>query len=217
LLVTLAVGQVVEFACKTRMQKDKLDDVVNGMLGSSLGKGLTEAERVQMVEMFKSQSETAAAATAASEGTAAGRHAARVEFKKKTGNEAFKAADYQQAAVAYTEALALIASAPQDCGEEVVVPPAQTAAIRCNRAACFLKLGRYAQAREDAQAATDLQPTYAKAHFRLALAQQAEDDFGGACTSFNKVLQLEPKNKEARAGLRMAEVQAERKRRQEAA
>lgn len=210
------VAQVVEFASKTRMQKDKLDEVVNGMLGSSLGKGLTETERVQMVEMVQSQSETAAAANAATEGTAAGRHAARVDFKKKAGNEAFKATEYQQAAVAYTEALALIASAPRDCGEEAVVPPAQTAAIRCNRAACFLKLGRYAQARDDAQAATDLQPTYAKAHFRLALAQQAENDFGGACTSFSKALQLEPKNKEAQAGLRMAEVQAERQRRQEA-
>jgi tetratricopeptide (TPR) repeat protein len=206
----------MEFASKTRMQKDKLDDVVNGMLGSSLGKGLTEAERVQMVEMVSSQSETAAAATAATEGTAAGRQAARVEFKKKTGNEAYQAADYQQAAVAYTEALALIEAAPRDCGEEATVTGEQTAAIRCNRAACFLKLGRYAQARADAQAATELQPTYAKAHFRLALAQQAEEDFISACTSFSKALQLEPKNKEAQAGLRMAEVQAERQRRQEA-
>jgi len=46
-------AQVNDFASKTRMQKDKLDDVVHGMLGSSLGKGLTEAERVQMVEMVR--------------------------------------------------------------------------------------------------------------------------------------------------------------------
>ena len=198
------------------MQKDKLDDVVNGMLGSSLGKNLTEAERAQMVEMVQSQSEAAAAAQKATESTAVGRHSARVDFKKKTGNEAFKGGDYQQAAVAYTEALALISSAPRDGGEEVSIPSAEIAAIHCNRAACFLKLGRYAQAHDDARIATELQPMYAKAHFRLALALQAEEDFASACSSFNKTLQLEPRNKEAQAGLRMAEVQAERQRRQQA-
>lgn len=37
--------------------------------------------------------------------TAQGRHAARVEFKKGEGNAAFKEAQYQQAAVHYTEVL----------------------------------------------------------------------------------------------------------------
>ena len=60
-----------------------------------------------------------------------------------------------------------------------------------------------------------LQPSYAKAHFRLALALQAEEKFPEAVAAFNKALQLEPKNKEAAAGLRMAEVQATRQRRQQ--
>lgn len=110
-----------------------------------------------------------------------------------------------------------MASGPQDVGADGTVPPAYVAALHCNRAACFLKLGRYAQAREDAQVAVALHPEYAKAHFRLALALQAEEDFAGACAAFNASLALEPKNKEAQAGLRMAEVQAVRQRRQEQA
>merc|ERR1712113_147430 len=81
-----------------------------------------------------------------------------------------------------------------------------------NRAACFLKLGRYAQAREDAEKAIELKPDLTKGHFRLALALQAEEKFAEACASFDKVLKLEPKNKDAASGLRMAEVQAERQR-----
>lgn len=207
--------EVADFAAKTRMKSDKIDEVVQGMLGSSLGRELSGAERQQMVEMVKSQSEAAAKAQHTAEGTAAGRHLARVEFKKAAGNEAFKAGEYQQAAVAYTEALSLAASGPEDCGEGGTVDPAIASATRCNRAACFLKLGRYAQAREDAEAAAALQPSYAKAHFRLALALQAEEKFPEAVAAFNKALQLEPKNKEAAAGLRMAEVQATRQRRQQ--
>ena len=83
-------------------------------------------------------------------------------------------------------------------------------------AACFLKLGRYQQAHEDALECTRLAPTFAKGHFRLALALQAEDKPGEACASFNKVLDLEPSNKEAASGLNMARMQAERQRRQQA-
>ena len=90
-------------------------------------------------------------------------------------------------------------------------------AILSNRAAAFLKLGRYAQARADAERAASLKPDFAKAHFRLALALQAQEAFGDACASFSRCLQIEPKNKEATAGLRMAEVQAERQHRTHAA
>lgn len=194
--------EVADFASRTKMHSDKLDDVVDGMLGSSLGRHLTDAEREQMKQMVREQSEQASAAQRETEQTAAGRHAARVDFKKSAGNEAFKSGDYQQAAVLYTEALAL---------------DDQAAALYSNRAACFLKLGRYAQAREDAQKCVELNPDFAKGHFRLALAQQAEHNFEAACHAFNRTLQLEPKNKDAASGLRMAEVQAERQRRQQAA
>lgn len=193
--------EVRDFGERTRVHADKLDEVVEGMLGSSLGKNLTDAEREQMKTMMREQSEAASAAQATAEQTAEGRHAARVDFKKKEGNARFKEANYQQAAVLYTEAISL------DDSQH---------ALYSNRAACFLKLGRYAQAREDAEACVRLAPEFAKGHFRLALALQAEDKFPEACAAFTKTLNLEPNNKEAQAGLNMARMQAERSRRQQA-
>jgi len=193
--------EVREFEQRTRMHADKLDEVVDGMLGSGLGKTLTAAEREQMKTMLKEQADQASQAQAQAEQTIEGRMAARVEFKKKQGNEAFKASEYQQAAVFYTEALSL------DGTQHT---------LYSNRAACFLKLGRYAQAKEDALECIKRAPDFAKGHFRLALALQAENLPGEACAAFNKVLSLEPSNKDAAAGLNMARMQAERQRRMEA-
>lgn len=193
--------EVREFEQRTRMHAEKLDEVVDGMLGSSLGRTLSEAEREQMKNMLREQSAAASETQKQAEQTPEGRHAARVDFKKKEGNEAFKAANYQQAAVYYTEALNL------DSTQHT---------LYSNRAACFLKLGRYEQAREDALQCTQLAPSFAKGHFRLALALQAQDKPGEACAAFNRVLDLEPANKEAAAGLNMARMQAERQRRQQA-
>merc|ERR550514_1499348 len=139
---------------------------------------------------MREQSEAASAAQVAAEQTAEGRHAARVDFKKKEGNARFKEANYQQAAVLYTEALAL---------------DDQQHALYSNRAACFLKLGRYAQARDDAQACVRLAPEFARGHFRLALALQAEESYAEACAAFTKALRLEPSNKDAKSGLAMTQ------------
>jgi len=43
--------EVKEFEQRTRMHADKLDEVVDGMLGSSLGRTLSDAEREQMKTM----------------------------------------------------------------------------------------------------------------------------------------------------------------------
>merc|ERR1719420_66691 len=127
--------------------------------------------------MMREQSAAHSAAQQQAEQTAAGRFAARVDFKKNEGNTAFKASNYQQAAVFYTEAMTLDATQH---------------ALYSNRAACFLKLGRYQQAREDAEACIRLQPSFAKGYFRLALALQAAGEYGEACAAFGKVLELEP-------------------------
>lgn len=193
--------EVREFEQRTRMHEEKLDEVVEGMLGSSLGKNLTEKEREQMKNMMREQSAAASAAQQQAEQTAAGRQEARVAFKKNEGNAAFKEGNYQQAAVFYTEALTL------DDTQH---------ALYSNRAACFLKLGRYQQAREDALTCTKLAPSFAKGHFRLALAFQAEEKPADACAAFSRVLDIEPSNKDAIAGLNMARMQAERQRRQQA-
>ena len=92
----------------------------------------------QFIKFILIQADEAATAQSHAEQTAGGRHASRVEFKKKAGNDAFKSADYQQAAVYYTEALALEAAAPECAADR----GANVAALHSNRAACFLKLGR---------------------------------------------------------------------------
>ena len=48
------------------------------------------------------------------------------------------------------------------------------------------------RAREDASACIKLNSSFAKGHFRLALALQAEDKPAEACAAFGKVLELEP-------------------------
>ena len=193
--------EVREFERRTRLHEEKLDEVVDGMLGSSLGRSLTEAEKEQMKQMMREQSAAASAAQQQAEQTAEGRTEARVTFKKTEGNAAFKAGNFQQAAVFYTEAMAL------DDTQH---------ALYSNRAACFLKLGRYTQAHEDALKCTQLAPDFAKGHFRLALALQAVTKPAEAVAAFQRCLDLDPKNKEAAAGINMARMQAERQRRQQA-
>ena len=60
-----------------------------------------------MKSMLQKQTAEASAAKLTAELTKEGRHAARVEYKKGEGNAAFKEGNYQQAAVYYTEAIAL--------------------------------------------------------------------------------------------------------------
>ena len=190
--------EVAEFARATSMAREKVDEVVSSMVGSSLGKTLSEQEREQMRNMMLEHASQTESARKQAEQTAEGRIAARVEYKRKAGNEAFTAGNFQDAAVLYSEAIAL---------------DDKVESLYTNRAAAFLKLGRYAQAREDAEHAIVLNSKFAKAHFRLGLAHQAESNFSAACASFSECLRLEPRNKEASAGLRMSEVQAERARR----
>ena len=62
--------QVRGFEERTRMQHDKLDEVVDGMLGSSIGQNMTPAEREQMKTMFQLQATAASDAKVEAEQTA---------------------------------------------------------------------------------------------------------------------------------------------------
>ena len=61
--------EVREFEERTRMQHAKLDEVVEGMLGSSIGQNMTSAEREQMKTMFQKQASAASAAKVEAEQT----------------------------------------------------------------------------------------------------------------------------------------------------
>ena len=62
----------------------------------------------------------------------------------------------------------------------------------------LLKLGRHESANADATVALSIDPTYAKAYMRRATARRAMRDFEGAARDFEKVLELEPRSKQAR-------------------
>lgn len=52
--------------------------------------------------------------------------------------------------------------------------------LLCNRSAVLLKLGRHAEAAEDARSAVALAPRRVKAHYRLACALQAGNNYEAA-------------------------------------
>ena len=62
----------------------------------------------------------------------------------------------------------------------------------------LLKLGRHESANADATVALSIDPTYTKAYLRRATARRELGDLEGAARDFEKVLELEPKNKQGR-------------------
>jgi len=123
--------------------------------------------------------------------------AARALFKKNQGNASFKENDFQQAAVFYTESLLL---------------DDKNHAVLSNRAACFLKLGQAGKALEDADKCIALSPDFVKGHFRRGIALIALERFEEGAASLSKVLDMDPKNAEAKASLQMAQMKAARAR-----
>ncbi|KAG8461132.1 hypothetical protein KFE25_003701 [Diacronema lutheri] len=174
---------------------------------------------------------TAAARDAHAAASVATELATRAAAKRAAGNAAFGRSEWHEAAVRYTEALALLDSAPPRApapanGDAAPVGSATAVAasaavttdamvaVRANRAAAFLKLGRYEQALADADGALALAPTHAKAAFRRGLALQALDRYAEAIGAFSRAVELEPGNGQATAALRMAEMQLRRQRAQ---
>jgi tetratricopeptide (TPR) repeat protein len=83
----------------------------------------------------------------------------------------------------------------------------------CNRAACALKLGKFADAVADAAEATYLEPTYVKGHFRLACAQAGLGKFDRALKACRAGLALQPESAqllalETRLGKQLEEAKA---------
>ena len=98
----------------------------------------------------------------------------RLAAEREAANEAAR-----QAAIAdgLTKAKAHFAAgryreAELTFGRVLMENPDNRTEIVCNRAACSLKLEAYDDALSDAAEATAMDPTYVKAHYRLALAQQ---------------------------------------------
>ncbi|KAM6936655.1 sperm-associated antigen 1A-like [Lycodopsis pacificus] len=101
---------------------------------------------------------------------------------KQEGNEFVKKGQYQDALGKYTECLKL---KPEEC------------AIYTNRALCYLKLERFAEAKQDCDAALRVEPTNKKAFYRRALANKGLKDYLACSSDLQEVLQQDPNVQEA--------------------
>ncbi|XP_040571764.1 uncharacterized protein [Lepeophtheirus salmonis] len=103
--------------------------------------------------------------------------------EKDKGNEFFKKGEYQRAVDCYTEGL--------KCDPK-------SAILAANRGMALLKLNREKEAEKDCTLAIMLDPNYAKAYIRRAYARSGLKRYSDAINDYEKVLQIEPKNKMAK-------------------
>lgn len=120
----------------------------------------------------------------------------KAEAKREEGNSAFRANDFVQAAVYYSEAIAL-------CGDLHLA--------YANRAQCWLKTGNLEKALDDAVKCTELAPDYAKGWFRKGMALHAMERFAQALPALVKAESLDPKNTQIPHAIKMAQQMARMK------
>ena len=117
--------------------------------------------------------------------------------KKDKGNAFFKAKNYPGALKRYSRALDLLKTIAAK--DETAEDKALRTTVLSNRAMCYSKMGKFAAAKKDCEAALKLYPAHTKAAFRLA---QAHDGLGNASDAYRTVYRLlkrDPSNKAARA------------------
>lgn len=109
----------------------------------------------------------------------------RAAAQQTAGNDAFKAGDFASAAAAYTSAMAGGGSGKKDN---------TSAALLANRAACWLKLGRFEAALADSERAVEMEPGHVKALFRKGLALKALGRLQEAGAALSAAQAAEPGN-----------------------
>ncbi|XP_059059239.1 dnaJ homolog subfamily C member 7 [Achroia grisella] len=97
------------------------------------------------------------------------------EEKKESGNHLYKFKNYKGALVMYDEAINL-------CPDN--------AAYYGNRSACYMMLGMYKKALDDAQKAVSLDPTFTKGYIRIAKCCIALGDMSSGEQAVNKAKEL---------------------------
>ncbi|KAL2102937.1 hypothetical protein ACEWY4_002105 [Coilia grayii] len=107
--------------------------------------------------------------------------------EKEKGNQFFKQGKYDEAMACYTRGMDVDSYNP-------ILPT--------NRAACFLKLKKYAVAEADCNLAIVLDSKYMKAYARRGAARFALKNYQGALEDYEMVLSLDPGNLEAQNELK---------------
>uniref|UniRef100_H2ZC97 RNA-polymerase II-associated protein 3-like C-terminal domain-containing protein n=1 Tax=Ciona savignyi TaxID=51511 RepID=H2ZC97_CIOSA len=105
----------------------------------------------------------------------------RAGIEKDKGNEAFKAADYDEALIYYSRSISL----------------SRTAASINNRALSYIRLQRWKEAESDCNDVLQLEPENLKAKLRRATARKELLKYVEAKTDLQFVLEMEPHNSRA--------------------
>jgi len=114
------------------------------------------------------------------------------QFRIK-GNDMFRANDFMQAALQYSQALELDPS---------------VATIWANRAQCWLKVGDHEKALADATRCTEVDASNAKGWFRKGMSLHAMKRFPEAVPALLEAEKLDPANKQIQDAIRMAQLMA---------
>ncbi len=163
-------------------------------------------------------------------------NAAEIEFKdltfsfeetKTRGNNAFQSGELKNALALYTECLQIAEKLvlvserihsrlhTEATEGKVVCANEMLAVLRCNRSACYLKLGEGTEAGEvdsrdffkaalmDAEKATKLRPKWSKAFYRLGLIYNALGDYADAAQAFWSGYEIDPKDSMAKSLLHL--------------
>ena len=115
------------------------------------------------------------------------------EVHRESGNAAFKAAEYGKANTQYDAALALLQNL--DVTDDVT---ASIVKCRLNKAACLLKLQGYGAAGTEARAVLAIEPSNAKALFRLGQVAEKIGDFSAATKALTEAIKQAPSLREPR-------------------
>lgn len=120
---------------------------------------------------------------------------------KERGTVYFKEGKYKQALLQYKKIVSWLEYESSFSSEEVQKAQALRLASHLNLAMCHLKLQAFSAAVESCNKALELDSNNEKGLFRRGEAHLAVNDFDLARADFQKVLQLYPSNKAAKAQL----------------
>ncbi|XP_072286044.1 FK506-binding protein-like [Pyxicephalus adspersus] len=118
----------------------------------------------------------------------------RAIMDREKGGRAFRGGNIEGAERRYTRGLRLLVCTPGEAEEEKV-------ALLSNLAACDLKKRRFREAEVRCTRILDLDPNHFKALYRRGVARAGMSDWEGARADLDKLLKLDPGNKEAKREL----------------
>ncbi len=116
--------------------------------------------------------------------------------EKDKGNSLYQDKRFGEAVAAYTRGLdVLYGKAAAEC-EATDQLQSLKATLYCNRAMAHLKLENWELADADASSSLDLDPQMVKAYLRRGAARRGQHRYADAVQDFERVLQLDPSNKD---------------------